>query len=97
MQNDSRTNVIERESEFVDPRVRHYWDEAAVTGMAWQKQLGLASVAWDVYFVFDRSVMWEKDTPKPDFWMHQLRGVDKAAFLNQKEFQTHLQMMLEKK
>jgi hypothetical protein len=95
--NDFKLDAIERAIEFDDRRARNYWDEGGVTGMAWQKQLGLESIAWDVYFVFDRSVKWEKEVPQPTFWMHQLRGIEKAPFLNEKEFQSSLNSILEKK
>jgi hypothetical protein len=97
MRSDFRNDAIERESEFVDPRVRNYWDEEGLTGIAWQKTLELDSLAWDIYLLFDQSITWEKDAPKPSFWMHQLRGVDKAPFLNEEEFQARLKMTLERK
>jgi hypothetical protein len=97
LRSDFRNDALERASEFQDPRVRNYWDENRITGTAWQHRLGSDSVAWDVYFLFDRSTAWQKEVPQPTFWMHQLRGIDKAPFLNEKEFQTRLKAMLEVK
>lgn len=97
LRNDSKNDAIERASEFSDPRAKNYWDEEGVTGMAWGKLFGFDSVAWDVYFLFDRSVTWQKDIPQPTFWMHQLRGIDKAPFLNEPEFQSRLKTMMEVK
>ncbi len=97
LRSDFKKDAIERATEFQDPRVRNYWDENGITGTAWQRRLGFNSVAWDVYFLFDRSVNWEKEIPQPTFWMHQLRGIDKAPFLNQQEFQSRLKSMLEVK
>ena len=97
LRSDSKDEAIEQVSEFHDPRVRNYWDEKGRTGMAWQQRLGFVSVAWDVYFLFDRTVTWQKDVPQPTFWMHQLRGIDKAPFLNETEFQSRLKSMMEVK
>ena len=94
LRGDSRDEGIERVTEFQDPRVRNYWDEKRITGLAWQQRLGLDSVAWDVYFLFDHSVIWRKDVPQPTYWMHQLRGIDNAPFLNEEEFQLHLKRMI---
>jgi len=91
---DSKKEAVERVSEFHDPRVRNYWDEERITGNAWQHRFGLDSFAWDVYFLFDRSATWNKDVPQPTFWMHQLRGVDQAPYLNQKEFEVRLKTLL---
>ena len=95
--NDSKLDALERAIEFDDPRVRNYWDEKGVTALAWQKRLELDSVAWDVYFLFDRSVTWETEVPQPTFWMHQLRGIEKAPYLDQEEFQFRLKSLLEVK
>lgn len=92
---DSKTEAVDRISEFHDPRVHNYWDEERVTGNAWQERLGLSSFAWDVYFLFDRSTSWPKDVPQPTFWMHQLMDAkDKAPFLDQKEFESRLKEMV---
>jgi hypothetical protein len=67
LRSDFRSDAVERASEFRDPRVLNYWDAGRFTGTAWQKRLGFDSVAWDVYFLFDRSITWQKDVPQPTF------------------------------
>ena len=94
IRSDSKDEAIKRVSEFSDSRVHNYWDEGRLTGNAWQARLGLSTFAWDVYFLFDRSAVWQKPAPQPVFWMHQLGGVTKAPFLNEKEFETQLKKAL---
>jgi hypothetical protein len=94
---DSKNEAVERVSEFSDARLHNFWDEKRITGNAWQERLGISSFAWDVYFLFDRSASWQKPVPQPTFWMHQLSGVDKAPFLNEKEFESRVKTMVANK
>jgi hypothetical protein len=52
--------------------------------------LTLDRTAWDVYFLYDTNAEWDKGTPAPDFWMHQLGGVTKAPMLNKNDFEAKL-------
>jgi hypothetical protein len=95
---DSREDAVERVSEFQDARVRNYWDDNRISGNAWQKSLGLTSFAWDVYFIFDPSVVWQNSMPQPTFWMHQIPSAQgKAPFLDEKEFESQLKALLASK
>jgi len=92
---DSRNEAVLRVSEYQDPRVHNYWDEERLSGEAWKERLGLPSFAWDTYFIFDRSVVWQKSVPQPTFWMHQLGGaLGKAPYLDEKEFESRLKALL---
>jgi len=58
-----------------DPRVRHYWSDDQGLGKAFQRLLEIPRVAWDIYFVYGPGVRWEDDPPRPDSFLHQLRGL----------------------
>lgn len=91
---DTRSSALTRSKEFTDPRLSYYWDSGKVTGEDWRKVLGLDRTAWDVYFLYDAKAEWGKETPAPDFWMHQLRGVTKGPMLNTADFEVKLKEML---
>ena len=87
LRTDDRDSAIERTKEFADPRVTYYWDDASLTGKAWQRVLNLEGAAWDVYFLYPaQSGNWSEKPDAPPFWMHQLREVKHAPFLNKDEF-----------
>lgn len=80
---------------MTDPRVRHYWDEKEVLGRAYQRLLPTPGPAWDVYLLFRRGVTWtEQDPPLPDFWMHQLGGVENAPHLDPTVLREHVERLL---
>jgi hypothetical protein len=94
IQSDDRAAAVERVKEFSDSRVTYFWDQNRITGTAWQKTLGLDSFAWDVYLLYGRQVKWEKDLVQPNFWMHQLGGVDTAPRLDQSVFESKVKEYL---
>lgn len=55
-----------------DPRVTHFHDPEQYAGRAWAGVLGLQSVAWDVYLLFDERAAWGDPVPVPREWFHQL-------------------------
>jgi hypothetical protein len=63
-----------------DPRVQHYWDGDGLTIRGFQAVLGLPGDAWDVFMIYGPAASWEEELPpKPDYWMHQLQGVEPLA------------------
>ena len=91
---DSRGWAQTRTNEFSDPRLSYYWDGGKLTGEDWAKALGIDRTAWDVYFLYGAKTDWNKGTPTPDFWMHQLGGVTKAPMLNKNDFEAKLKELL---
>ena len=70
-----------------DQRAKQYWDPDEVVGIKYGRILGIDGPAWDVYMLFEPGIVWhQEEPPKPDFWMHQLRGVTNAPRLNPDEF-----------
>lgn len=66
-----------RAAEYEDDRLTYLWDPGRITGNLWQSTLGFDAVAWDVYLLYRAGVEWQGDSPpEPDYWMHQLGGVD---------------------
>jgi hypothetical protein len=83
IETDSRSAAEEQSKKTADPRIQYFWDGGRVTGYLWQETLDLASFAWDVYLLFDRTVSWTDPSPKPTFWMQQLPAAkDKAPPLD---------------
>jgi len=92
--NDSRDWAQTRSDEFKDDRLSYYWDKDRLTGQEWRKVLGIDRTAWDVYFLYGSTSGWDKETPAPQFWMHQLGGLTKAPQLNKDEFEAKLKELL---
>lgn len=81
-----------------DKRVSYFTDPKSLTGDLWERTLKTQrEIAWDVYMLYGAAARWEnEDPPIPDFWMHQLTGVTKAATLEESEFRKKLTDMLTK-
>ena len=77
--------VAQATATMPDERARHFWDGAGYTLRAFAPVLRLPERmdAWDVYLLYGPDARWdEASPPAPDFWMHQLRGVDNAPELD---------------
>lgn len=66
-----------------DERITHYWDAHDELVEKYKTILPTKRVdsndyarAWDVYLLFAPQTEWKDQPPAPDFWMHQLWGVD---------------------
>ena len=86
MPNDSANGANLEASNFGDLPVAHAWDPERNAGGLYAKTLGLSSVAWDAYLLYQAGVVWQGDLPpKPSFWMHQLpesSGADRELLLH---------------
>ncbi len=73
---DSRALAEKMSQKTQDARVVHQsWDEAQLSGKAWQELMGLGGVAWDVYFLYGPEAEWGESGPAmPDYWEHQGAG-----------------------
>ena len=77
-----------------DPRARVWWDGDLEIGQVIGDELGV-SVAWDVYLLFEEGSTWEEVGPgDPDFFMHQLSGLDTDRYLDPEGFQQELEARL---
>jgi hypothetical protein len=97
LRTDNRAAALERSEEFTDPRLRQYWDGEQTTGISWNGILKTGQLAWDVYMIFARGRKWGKDPPMPDFWMHQLRGIESAPRLDRYKFASKVMDLIQKK
>ena len=81
---------------FPDKRVSYFADSEALAGHLWERVLKTGrEEAWDVYFLYGADARWnEEEPPTPDFWMHQLWGVNKAPRFKEPEFTAKLKEML---
>ena len=66
-----------------DERISHYWDAQGELVEKYRPILPTKMVdsndyarAWDVYLLFGPETEWKDEPPTPNFWMHQLWGVD---------------------
>ena len=77
------------------PGVAHYWDGHSALVRGYMKPLGLGQLAWDIYMIYLPGALWKGDQPPaPEFWMHQLPGVD-APRLDPAEFARRLRAELD--
>jgi hypothetical protein len=79
-----------------DPRVRFYVDPRGFSGTAYGKLMNIprGSPAWDIYFAFDGNAKWKDQPPKPQYWMHQLWGMDPKLLLKGPVFFEHAKKLL---
>lgn len=91
---DDRESADERAKEFIDKRLTHYWDGEGLTGQAWKDNLKTEQIAWDVYLIYPPSTVWDKEAPRPVFWMHQLQGIEHAPRLDKAIFEAKVKEML---
>lgn len=84
LSSDAPQHANEGASEFVDARVKYFWNANKIVGETFGRTLELDQLAWDVYFVYNRGVTWHEGSPSlPAYWMHQLGGLeDHAPFLD---------------
>lgn len=80
-----------------DPRVRFYSDPKSLVGAAYARLLEAPdrSPVWDIYFVFGADARWGSEPPKPQFWMHQLWGMDPKLLLQGPIFFEHVKKLLQ--
>lgn len=76
---DSREWALKRAQRYSGERYRHFWDVNKATSNAWQKHFKHDSAIWDAYFLYSADAIWEKELTKPDFWMQQLKTLEKLA------------------
>lgn len=82
---------------FPDKRVSYYKDPDSQSGKLWERVLKTErEIAWDVYLLYDADARWEKEPPKPEYWMHQLDGVTIAPRLDEAKFTEELKALLDK-
>lgn len=91
---DSGQQAQQRSNEFTDGRLRYFWDANQIAGKRWQEVLRIERIAWDVYFLYDADARWQNQPGRPDFWMHQLTGIEAAPFLNRAEFESKMRELL---
>jgi hypothetical protein len=82
---------------FLDKRASYYKDPDSLAGTLWKNVLELnREIAWDVYLLYGADAQWEKEPPKPDYWMHQLWGVTNGPTLNEEKLREELKGMVNK-
>jgi len=93
---DKRSWAVKRTSEFSDDRVTYFWDGEQITGNIWNEALELDALAWDIYFLYGADSEWDKKPTSPDFWMHQLSGLEKGEYLDIGKFEKETKKLLTK-
>jgi hypothetical protein len=78
-----------------DPRAQQFWDADGWLDDAYGRVLGTPGAAWDVYLLYGRGRAWDDILPpKPDYWMHQLSGVNTAPHLDPEILRQHVENLL---
>ena len=88
---DDRASVEYRFREFADERFIHFWDGNLLTGLFWQRVLGVWEVPWDVYLLYGAGSQWESEPARPEFWVRQL-----GSEVNRRRFELKVQEVLNK-
>jgi hypothetical protein len=105
---DSREAALKATTVFGDKRVSHFWDPNKKSALTFGKMMQAAfsktykvpkgdDAAWDVYLVFDAKTKWRDAVPVPEFWMHQLRGVDEKLLLDGEKVRESVVKLLKEK
>jgi len=93
---DTRVSVDKARQIFPGEHVTQYWDSDQSLGKTYGKVVKLPqgrSLAWDIYFAFDRESQWKEKVPKPDDWAHQL-GRDERALRNGDKLRQSVERLL---
>lgn len=75
LRSDSRESVEKARRLFTDERITQYWDADQRLGKTYGEIVELPnnrSLAWDIYFAFDKKAQWTDRPPEPATWAHQL-------------------------
>lgn len=61
----------------------HYWENSGIIGNRFKHTLAINVYAWDVWMIYKPGARWnDQYPPAPDFWMHDLWGVNGVPRLN---------------
>jgi hypothetical protein len=99
---DNQAAALAASERFAEPRATHYWDAERHVSQHMATALGIDTrrsaapgadppFAWDVYLAYRRG---NRDTARPDFWMHQL-AVDHAPRFEPAQWRRHIEAMID--
>ena len=94
--NDDYASSVKAQFYIPDERAMHYWDGDVNLGNAYGRVIALPNgrrLAWDIYFVYRKGVLWGEKRPEPDAWAHQL-GFDDQHLGNGERLRESLQEIL---
>ena len=82
MSGDTYAAAQKAAKKFKDKRVKQFFDPQQLAGRAFAKSLGHSDqIAWDIYFFYPVGALWQDLPPRPETFMHQLRGRIRAVCL----------------
>lgn len=96
LRTDNRDEAVKIAGELSDERVVQYWDEERITAHTWRDVLDISRYGWDVYMLYDETDIWSDMPTTPYYWMHQLSGVKKGEWLDEKKFEQELKTLLQR-
>ena len=98
---DSESWVPKAMKRLPDERITHYWDGQDELVEKYKTILPTKKVdsdeyakAWDVYLLFPSDAEWKDQPPAPNFWMHQLWGVDPKNKFDAETLATEVKRLL---
>jgi hypothetical protein len=74
---DDRAAALKATSKVPDPRARHYWDpdRKLMHQLRDAVMFDVNMRLYDLFLLYDRETVWEKRLPRPDYWMHEFKGL----------------------
>lgn len=75
---DDKAAALKAVNKMPDRRVRHYWDpdRKLMHQLRDAIMFDINLRLYDVFLLYDADTVWEKRLPRPDYWMHEFKGVD---------------------
>jgi hypothetical protein len=92
---DSREIARVNSERFYAPNAGYFWTPTQNLAQELARQLKLPSgrLGWDVYLIYGKGKLWEKNFPVPDYWAHQI-DVLQGEPLNMQRFEYRVQQIL---
>jgi hypothetical protein len=83
---------------FYVPNASFFWTPTPALAQDLAKQLSLPSgqLGWDVYLVYGKGALWDKNFPMPAYWAHQI-DVIQGEPLDMQKFEARILQLLKQK
>jgi hypothetical protein len=97
LQNDNSATAQRATVYLSDRRVTDFWDLWRFGTRTYSKQMNIpVQDAWDMAVFYEPGITWEKEPPKPTFWM-QNRNLDHGTPFSKEALEEALQPWLKTK
>lgn len=71
---DGEATARQSSQRFGAPNSVHFWTptQKLAKDMAGVLKLAADRIAWDVYLLYRKGILWQREPPSPTYWQHQL-------------------------